>query len=169
MLALRFAIYALAGRHYRWDVGDVPYEYRKDVLAYLVLALIFQRFMRRPVQAGAPAAAPAHFDITDGARVTRAKLETIMAIRSAGNYAEFHLADGQARLMRVTLRTLEAELGAHGFERTHRSWLVNARAVLELRPAGSGDFTLTLAGGVTAPLSRRFPKALARLRGGTVG
>jgi len=129
---------------------------------------IFQRFTRRPVQADGAAAAPVHFDITDGARVTRARLETIMAIRSAGNYAEFHLADGQTRLMRVTLRTLEAKLGAHGFERTHRSWLVNAGAVVELRPAGSGDFTLTLAGGVTAPLSRRFPKALARLRRGAV-
>jgi len=166
MLALRDVVYAAAGRHYHWDAGDIPYEYRKDVLAYLVLALIFQRFSPRPAAAAA-AAAPRHFDITDGARVTRARLETIMAISSAGNYAEFHLSDGTTRLMRVTLRTLEAELGAQGFERTHRSWLVNARAVVALQPAGSGDFTITLAGGVTAPLSRRFPQTLARLRAGT--
>jgi DNA-binding LytR/AlgR family response regulator len=165
MLALRYPVYAAAGLHYHWDRGDIPYEYRKDALAYLVLAGMFQAFARKPaaapVQANAP---PQHFDIVDGARILRAPLTDIMAIRAAGNYAEFFLADGSTRLMRITLRETEKRLEPAGFTRTHRGWLVNAARVVALAPAGSGDYEITLGGGVRAPLSRRFPEALARLR-----
>jgi DNA-binding LytR/AlgR family response regulator len=67
--------------------------------------------------------------------------------------------------MRSPLSALENELGARGFVRTHRSWLVNAGQMTALKPEGSGDYTVEL-GGFTAPLSRRFPEALVRLRGG---
>ena len=42
---------------------------------------------------------------------------------------------------------------------------VNAELVTAPRPVGSGDYALEL-GSVTVPLSRRFPAALAKLRGG---
>ncbi len=67
--------------------------------------------------------------------------------------------------MRSPLSALESELAPRGFLRTHRSWLVNAGQMTALKPEGSGDYTVEL-GSVTAPLSRRFPAALARLRGG---
>jgi len=67
--------------------------------------------------------------------------------------------------MRASMAQIEAALAGAGFVRTHRSWLVNAACVRALTAAGSGDFRLELAGGVTAPLSRRYPEALARLRG----
>jgi DNA-binding LytR/AlgR family response regulator len=34
-----------------------------------------------------------------------------------------------------------------------------------LKPEGSGDYTIEL-GGLSVPLSRRFPEALAKLRAG---
>jgi DNA-binding LytR/AlgR family response regulator len=55
-------------------------------------------------------------------------------------------------------------MAEHGFVRTHRSWLVNPARVTGLRPEGSGDYAVEL-GAVEAPLSRRFPQALAALRG----
>ena len=67
--------------------------------------------------------------------------------------------------MRAPLSQVEAALTPHGFVRTHRSWLVNAARVRALQPAGSGDFRVALDGNLCAPLSRRFPEALARLRG----
>jgi DNA-binding LytR/AlgR family response regulator len=106
----------------------------------------------------------ATFDIRDGARLTRVKLEDILAVTSAGNYVEFVLADGRRLLMRVPLRSLEQELGGRGFVRTHRSWLVNGGKVTGLKPDGSGDYTVEL-GAQAVPLSRRFPEALAKLRG----
>ncbi len=66
--------------------------------------------------------------------------------------------------MRSTLAATEAELGPHGFVRTHRSWLVNVARVRELEAVGSGDFVLRLEGGAEAPLSRRFRAAMERLR-----
>ena len=67
--------------------------------------------------------------------------------------------------MRASLTAIEAQLAPLGFVRTHRSWLVNAARVTELRPEKSGDYAVGL-GSLEAPLSRRFPEALARLRAG---
>jgi DNA-binding LytR/AlgR family response regulator len=89
----------------------------------------------------------------------------ILAARGAGNYVEFALEDGRRPLMRAALSAVETQLAPHGFVRTHRSWLVNAARVRALTAAGSGDFRLDLGGGLTAPLSRRYPAALSRLRG----
>jgi hypothetical protein len=144
-----------------------PYEFRKDAVSYSIIMLAFWLVRERIVGAAAPAPSsePATFDIRDGAKLVRASLADILAVSSAGNYAEFHLADGRKPLMRASLASLEQKLGEQGFVRTHRSWLVNAARVTELTPEGSGDYAVAL-GGVVAPLSRRFPEALAKLRGG---
>ena len=105
------------------------------------------------------------FDIRDGARLTRVRLDQILAVVSAGNYVEFILDDGRKLLMRSPLSALENELGPLGFVRTHRSWLVNPGRMTALKPEGSGDYSVEL-GSIIAPLSRRFPKTLAKLRNG---
>jgi DNA-binding LytR/AlgR family response regulator len=139
------------------------YEMRKDLLGYALFVgvLWMVGYLRRrrdePVR-------PVSFDIRDGARIIRAPLADILAVSSAGNYVEFLLADGRRPLMRATLAAVEAELSRFGFVRVHRSWLVNAERVTGLQPDGSGDWTVEL-GAVNAPLSRRYPAALATLRG----
>jgi DNA-binding LytR/AlgR family response regulator len=107
---------------------------------------------------------PTYFDILDGGRTLRTPLGKIISLRAAGNYVEFLLEDGTKPLMRTSLTDMEAALAPAGFVRTHRSWLINQHHIRTLTPTGSGDFTLTLDGGTEAPLSRRFPAALARLR-----
>jgi DNA-binding LytR/AlgR family response regulator len=57
-------------------------------------------------------------------------------------------------------RGLHRLLSPHGFARTHRSWLVNRDRILEIEPAGSGDFKLRLADEVSAPPSRRYRDAI---------
>jgi hypothetical protein len=139
------------------------YELRKDLISYGVYVSAFWLigYLRRrkdePVR-------PVSFDIRDGARIIRAPLPDILAVSSAGNYVEFWLADGRRPLMRATLAAIEVELERFGFVRAHRSWLVNAGSVTGLRPDGSGDWTVEL-GPVEAPLSRRYPQALERLKG----
>ena len=171
MMALRIAIYGVLGFRYAVEAGAAPYEYRKDLLAYLVLAGVIELFTARRLPSRAtpqPAArvesAAATFDIIEGARTLRVRRTEIIAVSSAGNYVEFHLEDGRRPLMRATLRELEDRLNPFGFERTHRSWLVNGARVRTIEPGGSGDYSLGLDGGLSAPLSRRFPTALARLR-----
>jgi DNA-binding LytR/AlgR family response regulator len=147
---------------------EFPYEFRKDLMAYGLASIIYYLSLRRSAReaaAQAQTASPvASFDIRDGARLVRVPVSEILAVRSAGNYAEFLLADGRRPLMRSSLGALETGMAEHGFLRTHRSWLVNPGRVTGLRPEGSGDYAIEL-GAVEAPLSRRFPQALATLRG----
>ena len=148
----------------RW-LAEVPYELAKDVLGYTVAALTM-RFLLRWRRANPvvdPKVTPTGFDIVDGARLVRTQLSDILAVRSAGNYAEFLLSDGRRPLMRTSLGGLQGRLGPQGFVRTHRSWLVNAARVTGLRPEGSGDYVVEL-GAVEVPLSRRFREALEALR-----
>lgn len=147
-----------------YEFGDrFVYELRKDLISYSTYVAAFwligylHRRRDEPVR-------PVSFDIRDGARILRVPLSDIVAVSSAGNYVEFWLADGRRPLMRATLAAIEVELGGFGFVRAHRSWLVNAARVTALEPDGSGDWTVEL-GEVRAPLSRRFPEALARLKG----
>jgi DNA-binding LytR/AlgR family response regulator len=168
---LRKAAY-LVLLHQPYDFGplstEFPYEFRKDLMAYGLASILYYLSLRRAGrQVGVTAqmsATPATFDIRDGARLVRAPVGEILAVRSAGNYSEFLLRDGRQLLMRSSLSALEIRLGEHGFVRTHRSWLVNPSRVTGLRPEGSGDYAVQL-GEIEAPLSRRFPRALAALRG----
>lgn len=137
------------------------YSLGRDALAYALFmaAFAFTQFLLRQQQAPRPLT----FDIRDGTKLNRVMIADILAVSSAGNYAEFVLRDGRKLCMRSPLSVLERELSPYGFVRTHRSWLVNAAAVTALKPAGSGDYAVSL-GTLTVPLSRRFPEALTRLR-----
>jgi hypothetical protein len=140
------------------------YEGAKDAFSYAASLLAFWLLLRW-LQMASPPAAPvvATFDIRDGARLVRTPVADIVAVRSAANYAEFILSDGRRPLMRTSLGALAGRLEAHGFVRTHRSWLVNAARVTGLRPEGSGDYAVEL-GDLEVPLSRRFRGALDVLR-----
>jgi hypothetical protein len=168
-IALRSLGYWLLGGHYHFGSfwPQFLYELQKDSFGYILFLAGFaliehllrqQQLIRTPGQT-------LTFDIRDGAKLTRVRLSEILAINSAGNYVEFALADGRRLLMRSPLSAVESDLAGRGFVRTHRSWLVNEAAVTGLQPEGSGDYGVRL-GSLTAPLSRRFPAALARLRAG---
>lgn len=164
-LALRRLAYRLleAGPYLIGDLGGrFLYEFRKDLLTYGTFVAVFWLIGRLRRGRETPLR-PVSFDIRDGGRIIRAPLDQIVAVSSAGNYVEFRLADGRRPLMRATLAAIEVELESFGFVRAHRSWLVNARRVTGLRPEGSGDWTVEL-GPVEAPLSRRYPQALERLK-----
>jgi DNA-binding LytR/AlgR family response regulator len=129
----------------------------------VIWAAIFWFFTRE----AAPAATSngrRMIDIRDGKRLLRVPIHEIAAIRAAGNYVEFVLTDDRRPLARQSLSVAHRELG-DGFVRTHRSWAINAAHVRQLRALGAGDYEVELGCGIKAPLSRRFPEALKRLRG----
>ncbi len=156
--------------HEGYDFGplssEFPYEFRKDMMSYGLATIIYWLALRRsaqgPMGVQAPAL-PATFDIQDGARLIRVPVADIAAVRSAGNYVEFVLADERRPLMRSSLSAVHAGLAAHGFVRCHKSWLVNRSRVTGLKPEGSGDYAVEL-GTLEVPLSRRYPEALAALK-----
>lgn len=163
MNAMRVAIYAALGRYYPFGEAGFWYEYRKDLIAYVILAAIFW-FFARDVAPAAASNGPRMIDIRDGKRLLRVRIDDIVAIHAAGNYVEFLLIDDRRPLARQSLSTARRELG-DGFVRTHRSWAINAAHVREIRGLGAGDYEIELSGDFKAPLSRRFPEALAMLRG----
>lgn len=163
-VVIRNLVYAAMGDHYGLSplLEEFPYELRKDLLTYAANVLLF--WIGGQLQAPAAVTRRAtNFDIRDGARIVRTPLDTILTVRSAGNYIEFALQDGRRLLMRSTLAAIERDLAGSDLIRTHRSWLVNAARVTELRPNGSGDWTVTV-GDIQAPVSRRFYTALSRLK-----
>jgi hypothetical protein len=161
-IVLRLVAYGLFGELYRFGgLGQFLYELPRDVTTYgLTAGGVWGVGIL--LQAGEARARPvrASFDIRDNGRIVRAPIDEIVAVRSAGNYVEFLLADGRRPLMRATLAQMAERLAAHGFVRTHRSWLVNKARIAQIDPAGSGDFRIALSGGVEAPLSRRFRRAV---------
>ena len=171
MTLLRAAIAALARYPYSFSLSELPYEYRKDLITYGVIGGFLWLLSRQqpPLSPGAETAAdtgPSTFDIRDGASILRVAVAEIVVATAAGNYVEFALEDGRRPLMRASMAAVETALAPHGFVRTHRSWLVNAARVRALTAAGSGDFRLDLGCNLTAPLSRRYPAALAKLKDG---
>lgn len=169
-VALRALLYPwLIAATYGFDPAgpEMPFEMAKDLIAYAASSAGFAVILAwlPKIRLGARTApVAATFDIQDGSRLVRTPVGEIIAVQSAGNYAEFQLADGRRLLMRTSLAALQAALEPSGFVRTHRSWLVNSGRVTGLRPEGSGDYAVEL-GGFEAPVSRRFPAALAALRG----
>jgi hypothetical protein len=166
-VAVRKLVYRLLGAHYEFGefFHSFRYEFGKDGLGYLLFIGTFaliDHLLRQQTLIETPGQTLT-FDIKDGARLTRVRLDELLAIASAGNYVEFVLRDGRRLLMRSPLTALETELSPRGFLRTHRSWIVNAKHVTALKPEGSGDYSVEL-GSLSVPLSRRFPDALARLK-----
>jgi hypothetical protein len=167
-LLLRKLAYWLAGSHYGFGApfaDQFLYELRKDAFGYVLFVggfTLLAHLLRQ--QRNETVRDTQLFDIRDGQRLIRVPVDDILAVTSAGNYVEFLLRDGRRPLMRSPLSSIESEFAPRGFVRTHRSWVVNASAVTGLKPEGSGDYTVEL-GTAAAPLSRRYPAALAQLRG----
>lgn len=165
MNAMRVGIYAALHRHYQFDESGFAYEYRKDLIAYILWSAIFWFFTRQPPEpADSTRSDSSVVAIQDGKRLLRIPVGEVTAVRAAGNYVEFLLLDGRRPLARKSLQQVHDELGGHGFVRTHRSWLVNVRHVREIRSIAAGDYRIELEGSMEAPLSRRFPQALVRLK-----
>jgi len=170
MFSSRWLVYRLQDSHYHASLSDAFYEYRKDLVTYAILYGAYWIATRphapSPAEPLRDAEEPADpvITIVDGVHTHRTPLSAILSLRAAGNYVEFHLDGGNRPLMRGSLQEMQEKLAAHGFVRTHRSWVVNPRRVRRLTALGSGDFTLTFDSGAEAPLSRRFPEALAYLR-----
>lgn len=175
---LRALLHALLGARYvPGHPGPLVLEVAKDfwVYAILVAGLYAAPPLRRALLSDpgaieypspAPGHTPALFDIPDGRRTLRVAVGDIRAAASAGNYVEFHLADGQKPLMRATLASVEKQLAAHGLVRVHRSWIVHPAHVRGIEALATGDFRLTLDGGEIAPGSRRYGAAITRVRRG---
>ncbi|HEV7324885.1 MAG TPA: LytTR family DNA-binding domain-containing protein [Bosea sp. (in: a-proteobacteria)] len=148
--------------------GNLFYELRKDILVYLLLAVVFWLFelwRRRPQpQAAAVMAATSPgFWLRDGTINLRLEPAEIVAVVSAGNYVEYCLASGRRHLIRATLQAEEERLRPLGFSRIHRTRLVNHRRIRRIAGKPSGDFDVEMDTGESFSGSRRYREGLVAL------
>jgi DNA-binding LytR/AlgR family response regulator len=83
---------------------------------------------------------------------------TIRAVQAEDHYLRIHTDRGSDLILMRLSDALEELEGLEGAQ-THRSWWVAREAVRDVS-RGDGRATLTLEGGVLAPVSRRYAKAL---------
>jgi two-component system, LytTR family, response regulator len=93
--------------------------------------------------------------VRSGERAFFLELSEVSWIAAEQNYVRLHAA-GTSHLVRGTLAALEERLDPRRFLRIHRSTIVNAAHVRELRPWSHGDYRVVLRDGTELTLSRRY-------------
>ena len=171
MVALRHLAYRFTGSQYDFGpwVGGLWYEYRKDLLTFIVM-LVGVTAWRRLASRAAPQAMPATAEpdpaptflvrTPQGDLLIRA--DEIDWVEAQGNYVALHV-QGQARLMRHTLAEMQTRLAPHGFIRTHRRALVNRERMQAILTPDLGEPGVRLSSGQVAPLSESRRSEVLRL------
>ena len=121
-------------------------------------------------KAGAAAPVPAarypnQMTIRVRRRMFSLEVSDISWIQGASQYSRVHTKNGEYLLSR-TLASLECELDPKRFFRIHRSAIVNAAHVREVRSSGDGRYNIYLHGGQALPMGRARREILEKLLGG---
>ena len=93
----------------------------------------------------------------------------LVVVQAEGNYVLLQQEAG-SYLLRESISTIAENLKPYGFVRIHRSVLVNASFVQEIRPCATGEYELRVRGGKEYTVTRTYKKnlkALARFWMGT--
>lgn len=158
---------------YHWSnwPGEFAYEYLKDFRTYMgILLLIYlYRFIILRLQGEAgyvggddnDNAAPVsdRFLVKKLGREFLVRVNDIEWIESAGNYVNLHVR-GRVYPLRDTMTSISEKLATQGFQRVHRSAIVNLDQVAEIVAFDTGDGEARLRTEATVPVSRRFRKEL---------
>lgn len=107
---------------------------------------------------------PARFAIRAPGRVFFVRVDEIDWVEAADNYASLHVGH-DTHLVRETMNSLEARLDAKRFLRIHRSTIVNAERIRELRPWFHGEYMVILKDGTELTLSRTYREKILAVLG----
>jgi two-component system LytT family response regulator len=99
------------------------------------------------------------FPVRVGSRIQVVPTDDIDWIAAAGDYAELHCA-GRCHLLRETMVALEQKLDPTQFLRIHRSRIVRAACVRELRPIDNREYLVKLSDGSEHRSSRTYAERL---------
>jgi DNA-binding LytR/AlgR family response regulator len=79
---------------------------------------------------------------------------SILVLQARGDYVRVSSDEGRY-ILRARLSELEERWGQHGFVRVHRSFVVNVRRAVEIRPRLNGTAVLIMENEVEVPIARR--------------
>ena len=170
---LRELAYRLAGWTFSFPwLGEIPYEFPKDLFAFAAFVVIFWLAERPtlPAPAGGGELAPEGTEdpapelwLRDGRVSILVTPNEIISVASAGNYVEFQLTGRRNHLIRTTLQAQELRLAPFGIVRVHRGRLVNLKRVVALEWRAAGDFEVRLDSGATLCRQPAFKAAVAAI------
>jgi DNA-binding LytR/AlgR family response regulator len=86
---------------------------------------------------------------------------SVLYVRAEGDYVRIVADDGRY-LVRTPLAELERRWAAASFVRVHRSFVINLRRALEIRPELGGNATVLMSDGSEIPVARRQVAELRR-------
>lgn len=160
--------------NYHWEhwLAEFGYEYLKDFRAYMLIIVIvyLYRFVLRRLQGEAgflddvqaddpPAGVPDRFLVKKLGREFLVRIDEIDWIESSGNYVNLHVGD-RVYPLRETMTRIDERLLPRGFQRVHRSAIVNLDRVAEIVAFDTGDGEARLQTDARVPVSRRFRQEL---------
>ncbi|MCC6459631.1 MAG: response regulator transcription factor [Saprospiraceae bacterium] len=105
--------------------------------------------------------APARIALSTADGIHLHQLKNILRCAADGNYSYVFFADGSKLLVAKTLRELEDLLLPHGFERIHKSHLINMEHLSRYHNRLSGEVEMT--DGAILPVSQRKKAHLLEL------
>ena len=117
----------------------------------------FERVLERVKERLRLPGAMRRFIIRNGSTLEVVKFADIEWVEASDYYASVH-ANGHALMLRRSLSELEGELAPHGFQRIHRSAIVNLERVRSLELREDGEYEVVLEGGQRLRMSRRYRK-----------
>jgi len=88
--------------------------------------------------------------------------QDLVAVQAEGNYVLLQRESG-SYLLRESISGIADKLKPYGFVRIHRSLLVNAAFVQEIRPCNTGEYELRVKGGKEYTVTRTYKKNLKSL------
>jgi two-component system LytT family response regulator len=89
-------------------------------------------------------------------------LSEVVAVQAEGNNVSLQW-NGNSYLLRESLSAVAAELEPQGFIRIHRSILVNASFVEEIKPYSTGEYGLRMKSGKEYTITRTYKKNIRSL------
>lgn len=105
------------------------------------------------------------FIVRNGGSLDVVKFTDIDWIEASDYYSTLH-AGCRTHMLRRSLADLDMELAPHGFQRIHRSAIVNLRRVRALDLQADGEYEVVLESGRRLRMSRRYRKTMVeRLAG----
>ena len=111
-----------------------------------------------------------HATVAGGGRIFVRSSERILFLKpgeidrveAAGNYVVLHSGKEQ-HILRETISAMEARLAPAGFMRISRSAIVNLAGIREIKPVGSGRYSLLLKNGTRLDMTSSLGELQARL------
>jgi two-component system LytT family response regulator len=128
-------------------------------------SLVAAEFLPRPEAASGK---PVRIAVKTKGKILLFNPGDILAVEAEGNYVLLRrLSD--SNLLRESISAMAEKLKDYGFVRIHRSVLINASWVEEIRPGSTGEYMLRIANGKEYVVSRTYKNNLKLLAQSWIG